>query len=178
MKPAFCLALFLLLPVTAHAARVQEGPPLSAEELDRQVGGFKTPGGLEIGFGAVVSTYVDGSLALQTHLTWTDQGAVTTTDGATDMTGAAGGGIRIDGLPGTGVYVAGQNGGTSVVHDLTGQHIGSLVFNTADNRDIRTDTAITLSIPNLDQMQRDVASQQLDMRLQDMVGRALAASVD
>ncbi len=181
MKLAFCLALLVMLATApgAQAARVQEGPPLSAEELDAQVGGFRTPGGLEIGFGAVVSTYVDGQLALQTRLTWTDHGPeTTTTTTASGSADAASGGIHIAGLPGMGVYLPGTNGGTAVMHDLTDTHIGSLIFNTADNRDIRTDTTITLDIPNLDQMQRDITSQQIDMRLQDMVGRALTDALN
>lgn len=169
------LALCVIAAIIASPAIAQDGPPLATDELEREVGGFQTPGGLEIGFGAEVRTYVDGKLALQTHLTWTDQGAVQTTGAANggDLSGAAGAGIHVDGAPGTGLYLPGDNGGTVVLHGLDGDHISGLILNTADNRDIRQEVNVTLNVPDLTQFQKDVAGQQFDMRLQDTIGRAL-----
>lgn len=168
---ALCLIALLAAPAVA-----QDGPPLATEELEREVGGFQTPSGLEVGFGAEVRTYVDGQLALQTHLTWTDQGAVQTTtaaNGTTDLSDAAGAGIHIDGAPGTGLFLPGDNGGTVVLHGLDSDQISGLIFNTADNRDIRQEVNVTLNVPDLTQFQKDVAGQQLDLRLQETIGRAL-----
>jgi hypothetical protein len=167
---AFCLIAFIAAPAVA-----QDGPPLDATELKREVGGFQTPGGLEIGFGAEVRTYVDGKLALQTHLTWTDKGAVRTTSNAKgeEISGATGAGINIGGAPGAGLFVPGDNGGTVVLHGLDSDQISGLVFNTADNRDIRQEVNVTLNVPDLSQFQKDVVGQKLDLRLQDTVARAL-----
>jgi hypothetical protein len=169
-------ALCLMIPFLATPAWSQDAPPMAAEELEREVGGFQTPSGLEVGFGAEVRTYVDGQLALQTHLTWTDQGAVQTTaaaNGSTDLSDAAGGGIHIFGAPGTGLYLPGDNGGTVVLHGLDSDQISGLIFNTADNRDIRQEVNVMLNVPDLTQFQKDVAGQQLDLRLQETIGRAL-----
>lgn len=165
------IAAFVAGPVAA-----QDGPALDTSDLEREVGGFQTPSGLEVGFGAEVRTYVDGQLALQTHLTWTDQGAVQTTtaaNGSTDLSGAAGAGIHIDGAPGTGLFLPGDNGGTVVLHGLDSDQISGLIFNTADNRDIRQEVNVTLNVPDLTQFQKDVLGQKLDMRLQDNISRAL-----
>ncbi len=172
----FCLVALLL----AAPAMAQEGPPLATEELEREVGGFRTPTGLEVGFGAEVLTYIDGTPALQTRLTWTDAGAVQTTmaaNGTTDLSGADGAGIHLGGAPGTGLYVPGVNGGTVVLHGLDSNQISGLIFNTADNRDIRQEVNVTLNVPDLTQFQKDVVGQQLDMRLQDTIGRALEGAV-
>lgn len=171
---ALCLIALIAAPVVAPAA-AQEGPPLDTVELEREVGGFQTPTGLEIGFGAEVRTYVDGKLALQTRLTWTDTGAVQTTTAADggDVSGAAGAGINIGGAPGTGLFVPGDNGGTVVLHGLDSNHISGLVFNTADNREIRQEVNVALNVPNLTQFQKDVAGQKFDLRLHDAVARAL-----
>ncbi|MGN6207855.1 hypothetical protein [Asticcacaulis sp.] len=146
--------------------------PLSPEELKEQVGGLRTPTGIEFGLGAIITTYVDGQQALQSHLTWTDQGVVETTDGGGSLAGAAGAGINLGGsVPG--LYLPGENGGTVVLHDLGDGRIGSVVLNTADNRDIRQETVINLDIPQLQQLQQDYAGQKFQMNLQDAVSRAL-----
>jgi hypothetical protein len=160
-------AALIALPVMAE----ENLTLLTTDELREQVGGLRTPTGIEFGFGAIITTYVDGQQALQSHLTWTDQGAAQTTDGGS-LTGAAGAGIHIDGsVPG--LYLPGQNGGTVVLHDLGDGRIGSAVLNTADNRDIRQETVINLDIPQLQTLQQDYASQKLTMNLQDSVSRAL-----
>lgn len=167
---------YLMIPLLATPTWAQDSQPMAAEELEREVGGFQTPSGLEVGFGAEVRTYVDGQLALQTHLTWTDQGAVQTTtaaNGSTDLSDAAGAGIHIFGAPGTGLYLPGDNGGTVVLHGLDSDQISGLIFNTADNRDIRQEVNVMLNVPDLTQFQKDVAGQQLDLRLQETIGRAL-----
>ena len=145
--------------------------PLTSDELKAQVGGLRTPSGIEFGLGAVITTYVDGQQALQSHLTWTDQGIRQTTDGGS-LTGAAAAGIHVDGST-PGLFLPGQNGGTVVLHDLGDGRIGSVVLNTADNRDIRQETVVNLDIPQLQQLQQDYAGQKFQMTLQDSVSRAL-----
>ena len=60
-----------------------------------------------------------------------------------------------------GLYLPGENGGTVVLHDLGDGRIGSVVLNTADNRNIRQETVINLDIPQLQNLQQDYAGQKL-----------------
>lgn len=173
------LAFGLTVAAPVSAQDLPAAQALTTAELSAQTGGLRTPFGVDIGFGAVVKTYVDGNLALETQLTWTKQGAVqTTVSGMPDSDlaqQAAGGGIHLDGAAATGLFLPGDNGGTAVLHNLDNGNVASFVFNTADNRNIRQDTAITLAIPGLDQLQKDFAGQQTAARLSDSVGRAMGA---
>lgn len=177
------LSLALVWPgAPAHATSDFAGSQaLSLDELDEVRGGFLTPTGLEIGFGAVVSTFVDGSLALQTRLTWTDTGPVEVLEfGALtpDLAAAAAArGIVLDGgAELAGLLIAGDGGATAVVQSLTGDHVAHLVLNNANNRDIRQMTEVTLNLPQFGTMQSDIAFQAMSLRLHDAVGAALAAA--
>ncbi|MFT4074221.1 MAG: hypothetical protein QM647_01735 [Asticcacaulis sp.] len=164
---SFTVALFAL-PALAE----DEFAPLTTDELREQVGGLRTPTGIDFNFGAVVTTYVDGQVALQSQLTWTDKGPVETTTGGA-ITGTGTSGITVD-PSASGAYIPGDNGGTVVLHSLSNGNIGSIVLNTADNRDITQNTVISLDIPQLQQLQKDYSQQKLEMNLQDSVSRALA----
>lgn len=169
-------AFIMLIVCLAGPAFAQDGPPLDLAELDNQRGGFLTPTGLEVSFGAVVSTYVDGNLALQTQFTLTDQGLEQTTTAGLpgNVTDAAtGAGINLGGLGGEGVYVPGDNGGTVVLHGLDASHLTGMILNTADNRDIRQQVDMTVGIEALDQLQSQIVGQQMDLRLNDAIGRAI-----
>ncbi len=154
MKRLISLLAIVLLPASALAG---EPPALSDQELAATRGGLMTPSGIEFGFGAVVRTYVDGQLALQTDLTWTDAGVVETS-----------------GLAGeTATVVPGVNGSTLIMHDIDAGRIASLVLNTADGRDIRQDTDIVLNLPQLEQYKADAATQALAANLRDAATSAL-----
>ena len=171
-----CLAVGLAcVAVPAHAQLA-----LDDSTLDAQTAGFRTPDGLEFNFGAVVSTYVDGSLALRTRLIWTDQGAVDVveTGQVSNISGdALAAGIDLGDMAASGLFVPGANGGTAVLHDLGDGRIASVIANTADNRDIRQETVINLSIPDFAAYQTDVATQQAQLRIHDTVGRALETAL-
>jgi hypothetical protein len=181
-------AIFLVLSICLASAAWAEpegdyagAQVMTADELDGMRGGLRTPSGVEFGFGAVVSTYVDGSLALQTRLTWTDTGPMETLQAGMltpDLAAkaAAGGVVLSGGGQLQGVVIPGDGGVTAVTHDITGDHIAQLVINNANNRDIRQSTDITLSLPGLAQLQQSAASQTMDMRLQAAVGAALGGA--
>ena len=180
-------ALALTIPGQIHAEAPKASPSsvvsetlraMTEEELARQRAGLMTPMGFEVGFGAVVRTFVDGQLALESRLVWTEQGVQSATTDA--GSGAAAGAIRA--APGIdlgsaaawrGVVLEGQGGSTVIAHDLTADRLASLVANTASNRDIRQETNISLSLPQLQQMQRDVGVQQMRIQMQDAVSNAL-----
>ena len=159
------LAGFLCLVVAqpAHAAT-----PLNNEGLAEQRGGIMTPTGLDIGFAASVRTYVDGELALETRLTWTDKGPVTQTTG-----GLAG--ISAAGPPNSRSAVSpGLTGGsTQILQDLSSGRIASVIVNSASNRNIRQDTDITVTLPQLQEMQRGFAAGRIASNLQAALALAL-----
>ena len=178
------MALCAASPVAQAQAQAQaiedfaDAEVLSLEQLDEVRGGLQLPSGAEFGFGAVMSTFVDGSLALQTRLTWTALGPMETVEvgmftpnlAAT----AAAGGINLqDGPTVQGLVISGDGGITAVVHGVSGQHLTNLVINNANNREIRQSTDITLDIPGFAQMQQDIVAQNVDLRLQTALGLAL-----
>jgi hypothetical protein len=58
-------------------ATLDDKAALSDEELADMRGGFLTAGGAQFDFGASIKTMVNGQVALQTSLQWTNTGAVT-----------------------------------------------------------------------------------------------------
>ncbi|MDB6168164.1 MAG: hypothetical protein JWM88_1028 [Verrucomicrobia bacterium] len=151
---------------------------LTTEELGDIRGGLQTPSGVEFGFGAVVRTYVDGSLALQSRLTWTETGPLQTLEVGMltpDLAAqAASGGIVLSGAGQLqGLLIPGDGGVTAVTHSITGEHIAQMVINNANNRSIRQSTEITISLPAFAQLQQSVALQTMDLRLGAALGMAL-----
>ncbi|HET7085542.1 MAG TPA: hypothetical protein VFI23_12275 [Rhizomicrobium sp.] len=64
-------------PATRLGAVLDGETAVSDEELAGMRGGFFTAGGAQFDFGASIKTMVNGQLALQTSLQWTNAGAVT-----------------------------------------------------------------------------------------------------
>lgn len=171
-------AAALAVALCAGAAHAQE--VLSLEEMEDTRGGLMTPWGQDISFGAVVKTYVDGQLALQSQLTWTPEGAVRTYEAGAltpDLASAAAAfGLKVD--PNSqGLLAPGENGATVVLHDLGADRVAGMILNNADNRTVRQSTEVTLNIPGLEAAQRYMASSAMDSRLQSALGQALAGAV-
>jgi len=146
--------------------------PMSDEDLGDMRGGFLTAGGVSFDFGAVVRTYVDGQLALETRLTWTPTGAVTeqitgSLPGWTPLVLGQAGGLDLSGLsPGSnGLVLTDANGTTALVHNVLNGQLQNLVVNAADNRDIRQDMQVMLTLPNFDVMQQDFSVAQLGSQI-------------
>ncbi|MFI4967042.1 MAG: hypothetical protein ACHP9T_16955 [Caulobacterales bacterium] len=142
--------------------------PMSDADLADQRGGIMTPIGIDIGFAANVRTFVDGQLALETTLTWTDQGPVTGTTGALAAAPVAG-------LPGgLSALLPGLSGGsTQILQDLSNQRIASVIVNSASDRNIRQDTDITLTIPQLQALQHGFAASRIASNLQGVLALSL-----
>ena len=157
---------------------------LSEDELGAQRGGFMTPLGVEVGFGAIIRTTIDGALALETKMTWTENGAETSQSFGAPMSAStaasisATGGINLGPASGwSGIVSPGDGGATAVMHDLSDHAISSLIVNTANNRVIKQDTEINLQIPDFAAFQAETLSDQLRLRLNDSMGAALAAGL-
>lgn len=172
------LAALTAFPAWAQdaAGRSMDATAMQAGELEALRGGLRTPTGVEFGFGAVVRSYVDGALALETQLTWTDQGVIQL------ETARAAGGLSLEaagvGIPAnsgwTGLVLPGDGGSTALLQALDAGLVNNVVLNTANNRDIRQETLITLNLPALDQIQRDAVTARLGMEMNNAVGAALA----
>jgi hypothetical protein len=174
------LYLFALLPAAGMIAQalpaVAEPPvaaaPMNDAELADQVGGLSTPDGIDFTFGAVVTTYVDGRVALQSQVVWTNAGAVETVLAGDTVAGPAGG--ISTAAAGSRLYVPGAGGGTLVTQAMVNGAITSFVLNTADNRSIRQDTVMTLNVRGLDQIKAAATAREAQMRMQDSLNQALA----
>jgi hypothetical protein len=171
MSVRAALLLFTLIALGAAPAAAQEGPASAPRTLDDAAlegarGGLQTPSGLEIGLGASVRTYVDGSLALETRLTWTTEGAVSERvfDRAADgRDPGVGRDVRAP------VTIA---PGTVVTHDLSENRIASVLLNTGSDRSIRQETDVTLHLPQLPDLQQRIATERLGQALQALAPEA------
>ncbi|MGH7027299.1 hypothetical protein [Brevundimonas sp.] len=170
-------ALLLAQPALSQSASTFDAPiPLTDEELADMRGGFLTAGGVVFDFGAIVRTYVGGALALETRLTWTPSGPVTTqvtgalpgwaslADGAA---AAQAGGLDLTGLPpgSSGLVLTDANGSTALIHNVMNGQLQNMVLNAANNRDIHQDMQVMLTLPNFDAMQRDFSLSRLGSQI-------------
>lgn len=160
------------LALAAAAPSAHAGPEILTDaELDGQRGGLQTPLGFDVGFGASVKTYVDGTLALESRISWTDAG-LQTEQVVNALSSIPGAPVRVASLS-NGALGSLPSGATTIVHDLTMDRIASLVVNTADNRTIRQETAITLVLPQLADIQQRIAADRLSSMLSSSLGLAL-----
>lgn len=172
--------LFHGAPIVVDPLKVPDPYAMSLDELESSRGGLMTPWGLEIGFGAVVRTFVDGTLTLESQLTWTPDGPVRTyvTGQPTPDLAAAAAAQGLHVAPGSeGLLIAGAGGATVVLHELGDRRVAGFVLNNADNRNIRQDTEITLNLPELQTLQQVFNTQALSARLQDSLNQALRDAV-
>lgn len=168
-------------------SRMPSAAPLNPAELADLRGGFLIAGGIQLDFGAVVRTYVDGQLALESRLQWTDQGAVTTQNlgsapGTVDLAGAMDqalkAGLDIEALSsGQGVLLADGSGATALIQNIGRDGIQNVIVNNADGRNLRQEVEINLALPQLDSLQagsmRDRLTTQMsnDLAAASLLGR-------
>lgn len=142
-------------------------------ELAEQRGGVLVAGSLAFQFGAVLSTYEDGALSLQTQVTWTPNGPVVQQFVAPGVTPVADPGLSA--LAGLGEAFQ-TPGGAVVLHDLAGGQFLNLLLNTQSNHDVRQDLAITLVLPGFGATQEQMSRDLTALRLAgDMASGAMAA---
>lgn len=168
MRALLVLALALVAANPARAGvdtPAAENPaPLDVASLEDHRGGIQTTLGLEIGFGASVKTYVDGSLALETTLTWTPEGVQTQRVFESAQVAA----LRGSGAAPAADQPVSVAAGTQVIHDLSRDRIASVVLNTANDRVIRQETDLSLHLPQLPDIQHQLALERLGQGLQGL----------
>lgn len=184
------LAAVLTCSAWGSQAIAQAVPiPMGDTELQGERGGFLTANGIRLDFGAIVRTFVEGQLALETRLTWTTEGAVTEQTTGNAIAGAvsladgaataAAGGLNLSGLAdgSSGLVFADASGATALVHNLMNGHIENLVFNTGNNRDIRQEVHVNLALPDLPAMQQGYGMDRLGSQLSQDINLGLLQSL-
>jgi hypothetical protein len=170
----FALALLAaaLAPIGALAdgAPSPSGPvPLSDEELDTYRGGYSPAPNLDYQFGAVLRTFVDGQLALETNINLNQSGVASiqqtpgqgvtpgTTAGAIDLAGATGG-------------VFSTPGGTTLIQNISNGQLTNVILNTASNHTFNQQTEVTLILPGFADVQSQILRNLTGLRLSMDVG--------
>lgn len=164
-KPFLFAAAMLALPGRALAAEppLFDSAPLDDEELAAARGGFTLPGGVQIDFGATLTTSVDGVRQLQTTMQLTQLGLVPTSvrgpdfpvavDGTHDGAGDSQSGVTMTlgtspgGPPAS--LVASVEQADLLIRHVVNSQISSLIVNTGDNRVIENDLTINLRLDNV-----------------------------
>lgn len=162
-----------VLLALAPTFEAQAREVLSDEEMADQRGGFLVADNIVFDFSAVVRTYEDGQLALETQVTWTPSGPLT------DQVAGAGvvqlADSQLKALSGLGVAFQTASGAT-LVQSVDQDRVVNLLMNTASGHAFRQDTAITLSLPGFTATQAGMAQQLLGLRMaQDAAVTALRA---
>lgn len=161
-------AACLTAPALAQEPAAPAPEPLTEASLEASRGGLATPLGVDIGFGASVRTYVDGTLALETRLTWTAEGARTERTFESEAARA----LNPQGPGGDARRPTLVAPGASVIHDLTENRIASVVLNTGSDRVIRQETDVALHLPQLPDLQHRIAAERLAQSLQAIAPQA------
>lgn len=155
---ALCLALLAAPDLGAQEVDLDELEPLADEELADLRGGLLFAGGIAFEFGATVRTTIDGQPALETRLTWTPAGVV-----VEDLSALTGG--PIPEFHGFGLNITDDTGTTLVGHRLLDGELQGFIINTGDNRDIRQEMDVTLTLPGFDIIQRNMLTDRLGFRI-------------
>ncbi|AXJ96507.1 MULTISPECIES: hypothetical protein [unclassified Sphingomonas] len=164
------------LPATAVAGAMPRPiVPLSDTQLDAARGGFSW-GGMSISFGADTQTFLNGQLALQTVVRWSDTGASTVTTSGGGVTPATlaqlqsqmGRGLNIPAsVAGNQVFLA--NAGQTALIQGANQGLQNILLNSAAGLNASQVTNATLSIGNYASFASALHSQAL--------GNALSAQI-
>ena len=140
-------------------------PPLTAAELAALRGGFVLPTGVEIDFGAVARTYSNGSLILETHISWNPDGS------PMEETFSSPGLIPVSDLA-NGFALLDANGATIFAHQVDSAGVRNILLNEASARDLRTETQLTISLPGFEATQSAIRDSVLGLRLFDDLNAA------
>lgn len=179
LRPILMAAVLLVgggesIAATAAQGAMFAAPVLSDVELDQIHAGFSDSLGQSVSLGAVMKSYVDGSLVLQSTMTVNASGITSTQllgDNARPLDAAEL--ANLPALAQAGAVVAGPGGTTSFVHSLSGQGLTNMVVNTANGRNIMQSTAVTVTIPNLQTFEQQAMLAGFAIQLHDMLGSGL-----
>ena len=175
LRAAAVFALVTIAPLSvAHADPFEDCEIAEDAELADARGGFVTAGGVTFDLGAVISTWRNGALALQTVLNWSPTGVTTA-----HSTGApAPGDVITAGLPALtangGVAITDPDGATTVLHMTGDGQFLNTVITAQSNQVIAQDIAVTITLPGFDAMQSGFMSEKMGIRLNNELGDLLS----
>ncbi len=144
---------------------------MAEAEMQHLRGGINV-GGVNINFGAIITTAVNGAPVLTTQLTWTDAGAIVSQTMAgvgqtiADLTPDERTALGIDGLDGAGgIVIEDERGVTALVHNVTNGALQNIIVNTATGRDVTQDIDVTLTLPGFEFIQGNLALERLGIQV-------------
>ena len=177
---------WVALSATANAQESAWGDDIAVmDDLEMQdLRGGIAVNGIEIGFGAVVTTILNGVPVLTTNLTITDAGAIVEQTMATvgqnlqDMTPEALTALGLEGLgdEASGIVIEDESGVTALVHNVTNSALQNIIVNSATGRDISQNIDVTLTLPGFEFIQAELMLERFGMRLHDDLAGFLIGS--
>jgi len=171
---AGCALWALSAPAFAQSADWGEDIEIIADaEMDELRGGFAI-GGIQINFGAVVTSTLNGVPVLTTQITMVDTGAlVQQTLNAVGQSLAdldpeelAELGIE-DSDNAAGVVIESESGVTAFVHNIADGALQNILINTATGQDIEQNIDVTLTLPGFEYIQSQLALETFGLRIAD-----------
>jgi hypothetical protein len=161
-------------PARADESAWGEGVAVMSDtELNDHRGGFEVAG-ININFGATITTFVDGIPALTTTLTWTDAGAViedtvgNLPQTASSLTAGDLVGLGLDPTSDvTGIVIDDETGVTEIVHNVGDGTLQNIVINSASGLDITQAIDVSLELPGFEAIQADLIVERFGFRIMD-----------
>lgn len=172
LKGALCAVVAIQLG--AAGAYAYEIVP--DEELEQARGGVLLAGNVAFEFGAVVRTFENGALSLQTSMNWTPDGMQidrTLGDGVTQLSD-----VELANAAGLGDLFR-TAGGTVVAHSGADGQLMNMLLNTQSDQSLRQEMEITLRLPGFEGDQAAMVRQITGLRIaDDLAGSAVASLRD
>lgn len=141
--------------------------------LDDLRGGFNI-GGIEIGFGAVVTSTLNGVPVMTTHLTVNESGAIvqqtmhTVGQNLESLTPEERDALGLSGLEGlSGVVINTDTGITAFVHNVTNGTLQNITVNTATGQEITQTIDVMLTLPGFETIQTEFMMERFGMQIAD-----------
>lgn len=175
---------FLLLLTAAGGAALTATPAFARErmsdsEMESHRAGFMTPMGFEVGLGANIRTYVDGTLAVETRLTWTEQGLIREVVSGQETPDAkakaAALGLNLEG-DWQGLIIEHDDGVSAAMTSIGGDRVANMLVNSASDQDLRLETEINVVIPDLANLQQQFLQDQATQGIHDVIGSAISSA--
>lgn len=167
-------ATLALSALSAPAHAWEDGVEVMDDAEMNDLRGGINIAGIEIGFGATVTSTLDGVPVLTTQFTLTDAGSIlrqTLLAAGADisaLTPEQRSALGLNGLDGLdGIVIEGEGGGTAFIHNLTSGALQNIVVNTADGREITQTIDISLQLPNFDLVQQSMMLEHFGMQISE-----------
>lgn len=180
MRAALTLLLtacaYAALSAPAHAATDEWADGIEViddTEMDDLRGGFNV-GGIEIGFGAIVTSTLNGVPVMTTQLNVTDTGTIVQQtmnnvgQNLASLTPEQLAALGLSAFAGlNGIVVNSESGITAFVHNVTNGSLQNILVNTATGQDIEQNIDVTLTLPGFEYIQQQLALEHFGMQISD-----------